>query len=76
MYVHAIGARQLKNLISHHHENALSERVHGNAWKRPQTEQMVKKYRDGNRQRSLQVDWMQSSSGTCTMKLDLFAQIT
>ena len=35
MFVHAIGARQLKNLISHYNENGLSERTHGNARKRP-----------------------------------------
>ena len=32
--------------------------------------------RDGNRQRSLQVDCMRSGSGICTMKLDLFVLIT
>lgn len=35
MFVHAIGARRLKNLISHYDENGLSERVHGNIRKRP-----------------------------------------
>ena len=35
MFVHAIGAHRLKNLISHYDENGLSERVHGNVRKRP-----------------------------------------
>ena len=35
MFIHAIGARRLKNLISHYDEHGLSERVHGNTRKPP-----------------------------------------
>ena len=35
LFIHAIGSRRLKNLISHYDENALSVRMHGNARKRP-----------------------------------------
>lgn len=35
MFVYAISARQLKNLISQYEENGLSEQVHGNAMKQP-----------------------------------------
>ena len=35
LFIHAIGTRRLKNLISHYNENGLSVRMHGNARKRP-----------------------------------------
>ena len=34
LFIHAIGSRRLKNLISHYDENGLSIRMHGNAKKR------------------------------------------
>ena len=35
LFIHAIGSRRLKNLVSHYDENGLSVRLHGNARKRP-----------------------------------------
>ena len=35
LFVHAIGSRRLKNLISHYDDNGLTVHVHGNSRKRP-----------------------------------------
>ena len=35
LFIHGIGSRRLKNLISHYDENGLCLRIHGNARKRP-----------------------------------------
>ena len=41
LFIHAIGSRRLKNLISHYDENGLSVRMHGNARKHPHNQTKI-----------------------------------